>query len=1022
VAKKLNKEEEAIKYIDGSKEYWGELPMNKAKEITKEGWPKCERNIYGDKIWINEAGEYHREGGPAYEWGDGCKEWYKEGKLHREDGPAIEHINGSKVWYKNGVRHREEGAALENINGNKEYWIEGKEVKEEDLPINKKKELSKCFIDGFGNKFWMNEKGEPYREGGPAIEYVNGNKYWYKGGELHREDGPAAEYSNGDKEYFLNGEKVKEEELPINKKWEYHPADSKLRISQEAAKNLGLSGGNLTKIEWVDGCKEWYKDGKLHREGGPACEYSNGDKVWYKEGVRHREEGAALEFASGNKYYYLNGKQVEEEDLPMKAWPKCEVDENGNKEWRNKEGLFHRENGPAIEYENGNKFWYKEGKLHREGGPACEYSNGDKEYFLNGIKVGPAVEYDNEKEVYYINKEKEEWPKCWKNEKGKLHREDGPAWEWENGDKEWYKEGGLHREDGPAIERADGYKEYWINNKKVEEKDLPINQWPKCTIDKNGVKEWKNEVGEYHREDGPAREFTDGYKSWWMNGKRHRLDGPAIEYANGDKEWHKEGKLHREDGPAIERADGYKEYRINGVKIEDIWTYSGFFEGESKCEIDKSGNKVWKNKNGLYHREGGPAVEWSNGDKSWWINGKCHREDGPAMDRSNSGGYKSWYKDGKLHRLDGPAIEYANGDKEWHKEGKLHREDGPAIERADGYKEYWINDKRVEEKDLPINKEEEWPKCIINEDGDKEWWINGEEIEDMELFEYVCECIFEGESKCTIDENRNKVWRNKAGEYHREGGPAIEYVNGSKSWLINGKYHREGGPAIECANGDKEWWINGLRHREDGPAVEFINGDKFWFKNGGQVEEKDLLINKTEKLSKCWEYHPKPSDFCFSTPNINSLKLPINKSSSKAYNIIKEDSKKVIYRTISKQGIKLVKNSILGLMRVRNIKNDQIKAIEKFLNTEIGYGMMSFILGAALTYTPMIRENKYIGKISKEMRVDGIAGAGQFITGEILEKIIKGNEISKDWIQEDLREIEENIEDEEIGKAELIIN
>ena len=50
------------------------------------------------------------------------------------------------------------------------------------------------------------------------------------------------------------------------------------------------------------------------------------------------------------------------------------------------------------------------------------------------------------------------------NDKNELHREDGPAIEWADGLKEWYKNGKRHREDGPAIERANGKKEYWYNN------------------------------------------------------------------------------------------------------------------------------------------------------------------------------------------------------------------------------------------------------------------------------------------------------------------------------------------------------------------------------------------------------------------------------------------------------------------------------------------------------------------------------------------------------------------------------
>ena len=30
---------------------------------------------------------------------------------------------------------------------------------------------------------------------------------------------------------------------------------------------------------------------------------------------------------------------------------------------------------------------------------------------------------------------------------------------------------------------------------------------------------WRNEKGEIHREDGPAIEYANGYKSWWVNGK-----------------------------------------------------------------------------------------------------------------------------------------------------------------------------------------------------------------------------------------------------------------------------------------------------------------------------------------------------------------------------------------------------------------------------------------------------------------------------------------------------------------------
>ena len=48
-----------------------------------------------------------------------------------------------------------------------------------------------------------------------------------------------------------------------------------------------------------------------------------------------------------------------------------------------------------------------------------------------------------------------------------------------------------------------------------------------------------------HREDGPAVEYANGDKCWYLNDKLHREDGPAVEYANGDKVWYiKIGRAH----------------------------------------------------------------------------------------------------------------------------------------------------------------------------------------------------------------------------------------------------------------------------------------------------------------------------------------------------------------------------------------------------------------------------------------------------------------------------------------------
>ncbi len=111
------------------------------------------------------------------------------------------------------------------------------------------------------------------------------------------------------------------------------------------------------------------------------------------------------------------------------------------------------------------------------------------------------------------------------------------------------------------------------------------NSTPKQLADRT---EWRNEQGRLHREDGPAVEWADGTKEWWVNGLRHRTDGPACEWANGTKEWWVNGLRHRTDGPAIEWVSGTKQWYVNGQR----------------------------------HRTDGPAREWANGTKDWIVNGQ----------------------------------------------------------------------------------------------------------------------------------------------------------------------------------------------------------------------------------------------------------------------------------------------------------------------------------------------------------------------------------------------------------------
>ena len=65
------------------------------------------------------------------------------------------------------------------------------------------------------------------------------------------------------------------------------------------------------------------------------------------------------------------------------------ISKNGRKKWRDEKGALHREEGPAVEGEDGFKQWWLHGVRHREDGPAVEYVDGTKEWWIKGELLTP---------------------------------------------------------------------------------------------------------------------------------------------------------------------------------------------------------------------------------------------------------------------------------------------------------------------------------------------------------------------------------------------------------------------------------------------------------------------------------------------------------------------------------------------------------------------------------------------------------------------------------------------------------
>lgn len=95
-------------------------------------------------------------------------------------------------------------------------------------------------------------------------------------------------------------------------------------------------------------------NGALHNPEEPAITLPDGTQAWFKNGRRHREVGPAI-ISPQAKEWWFNGRR-------------------------------HRLDGPAIEYSGGDTVWYNDGKIDRRDGPAVQYAQGSYYFFIKNKK------------------------------------------------------------------------------------------------------------------------------------------------------------------------------------------------------------------------------------------------------------------------------------------------------------------------------------------------------------------------------------------------------------------------------------------------------------------------------------------------------------------------------------------------------------------------------------------------------------------------------------------------------------
>jgi len=288
--------------------------------------------------WYNKEGLLHRDNDlPAEIFTDQggvviCQKWYNNGILHRNGNlPAVLkevkylvgdcEFNIEKIWYKHGIKHRNHDKPayvmkMKYLGGNqykiKEWFINGKHRR---VGVDDPARI-KIDDNGHVTSCWYINGKLGRSDDKPALEVRDTNDEligceWYFKGKLHREDDKPAYYSasfsyNDTYFWFRHGKKWRDNGKPT---FESRTKEGKLLMT-ERTKNGDLHNNDdlpafvvyYTNAEAIK-LKEWYRKGKLHREGNkPAkCKY-------YKDGNIKKES------------YYLKGKLKRPDNLPTIIW------------------------------------------------------------------------------------------------------------------------------------------------------------------------------------------------------------------------------------------------------------------------------------------------------------------------------------------------------------------------------------------------------------------------------------------------------------------------------------------------------------------------------------------------------------------------------------------------------------------------------------------------------------------------------------------------------------------------------
>ncbi len=148
-----------------------------------------------------------------------------------------------------------------------------------------------------------------------------------------------------------------------------------------------------------------------------------------------------------------------------------------------------------------------------------------------------------------------------------------------------------------------------------------------------------------------------------------------------------------------------------------------------------------------------------------------------------------------------------------------------------------------------------------------------------------------------------------------------------------------------------------------------------------------LVAAKAPEVNKV-----EPKNFVSQTTTNPNSKEQTNMSAKTPGQIFKSDLEKSAYRVAARQSAKVAKNAILTVVKSKTADkrkaNKAASAVQEILDTDLGTYGVSEALGWMLTYAPGLKEHPRAQLLAEELRVEGLAGAGDLAFDKILQTLV----------------------------------